>query len=185
MTENELHRLSRKDLLEMMIEQGRQIETLKKEAEEEKAALKKEAEAAKEALKNREIKLNEAGSIAVAALQINGVFEAAQAASQQYVENVRKLNDRQKEICAQMEAESREKADKLLADTENKCRNMEEETHLQCEKEIADCREECGRMKAEAKQKSDEYWQEVSARLQSFYDTHQELKKLLTFDTHI
>lgn len=36
-------------------------------------------------------------------------------------------------------------------------------------------------MEEEARQKSESYWMEVSRRLQSFYENHQELKKLLHF----
>ena len=50
----------------------------------------------------------------MAALQVNGVFEAAQAASQQYIENIRSLNDRQASICAQRDADSRAEADRRL-----------------------------------------------------------------------
>ncbi|HIU30231.1 MAG TPA: hypothetical protein IAD50_08050 [Candidatus Egerieisoma faecipullorum] len=150
MTERELRRLSRKDLLEMMIEQKKELEALKLELEE-----------ARKALQNREIMLNEAGSIAIAALQINGIFEAAQAAGQQYLENIQKLNERQAAICAKRDADSKAEADRLLKETAERCRELEEE----------------------AKQKSDAYWLEVSRRLQSFYDTHQELKQLLSFSS--
>ena len=44
---------------------------------------------------------------------------------------------------------------------------------------------ECEQMEAEAKQSAEAYWQEVSKRLQSFYETHQELKKLLHFSAQI
>lgn len=150
MTERELRRLSRKDLLEMIIEQKKELEALKLELEE-----------ARKALQNREIMLNEAGSIAIAALQINGIFEAAQAAGQQYLENIQKLNERQALICAKRDADSKAEADRLLKETAERCREMEEE----------------------AKQKSHAYWLEVSRRLQSFYDTHQELKQLLSFSS--
>ena len=43
-------------------------------------------------LDNRQILMNEAGSIAEAALQLNGVFEAAQNAAAQYLENIRRLS---------------------------------------------------------------------------------------------
>ena len=150
MTERELRRLSRKDLLEMMIEQKKELEALKLELEE-----------ARKALQNREIMLDEAGSIAIAALQINGIFEAAQAAGKQYLENIQKLNERQAAICAKRDADSKAEADRLLKETAERCRELEEE----------------------AKQKSDAYWLEVSRRLQSFYDTHQELKQLLSFSS--
>ena len=45
---------------------------------EDAGVTREELEQAKKSLEKREIALNEAGSIAVAALQINGVFEAAQ-----------------------------------------------------------------------------------------------------------
>lgn len=174
MTEQELQRLNRKDLLEIMVEQGRELEALKKELNE-----------AKEALQSREIALDEAGSIAVAALQINGIFEVAQAASQQYIENIKKLNERQTAICAQREAESREKAGRILKDVAEKCREMEAGVQRRCELQEMECHKKCERMEAEAKQSAEAYWQEVSKRLQSFYETHQELKKLLHFSAQI
>ena len=38
-------------------------------------------------------------------------------------------------------------------------------------------------MEADAKKRSEAYWAEVSARLQAFYENHQELKKLFNFGT--
>lgn len=179
MTEQELRSLSRKELLEMMIEQGKELEFvkaehekdlefLKAEHEKEIKLLKEELEKAKKSLQNREIAIDEAGSIAVAALQLNGVFEAAQAASQQYIENIRSLNDRQASICAQRDADSRAEADRRIREAAAKCEEME-----------TACREKCVAMEADAKRRSEAYWAEVSTRLQTFYENHQELKKLL------
>lgn len=81
MTEKELRKLSRRDLLEMLLAQTKEVERLKKELD-----------AANEALRSREILLANAGSIAEAALQLNGVFEAAQKAADQYLENIKNLN---------------------------------------------------------------------------------------------
>ena len=68
MTDNDVKKLSRKDLLEMLIDQSREIESLRAKLSEAEAALKK-----------REIAIDKAGSIAEASLLLNGVFEAAQA----------------------------------------------------------------------------------------------------------
>lgn len=81
MTEKELRKLSRRDLLEMLLAQTKEVERLKKELD-----------AANEALRSREILLANAGSIAEAALQLNAVFEAAQKAADQYLENIKNLN---------------------------------------------------------------------------------------------
>ena len=78
MTEKELRRLSRMDLLEMLLEQSKEVEWLRAELE----TVKKQVE-------DRRIMEQEAGSIAEAALRLNKVFEAAQQAADQYLENIR------------------------------------------------------------------------------------------------
>ena len=148
------------------------LEALREEHKEETAHLREELEQAKKSLEKREIALNEAGSISVAALQINGVFEAAQAASQQYIENIRSLSDRQAAICAQRDVENRVEVERKLKEAEEKCAAMEYASKRKCEA-----------MEQEAKQKSEAYWTEVSRRLQSFYENHRELKRLLDFGT--
>lgn len=148
------------------------LDALREEHKEETAHLREELEQAKKSLEKREIALNEAGSIAVAALQINGVFEAAQAASQQYIENIRSLSDRQAAICAQRDMENRVEVEHKLKEAEEKCAAMEYASKRKCEA-----------MEQEAKQKSEAYWTEVSRRLQSFYENHRELKRLLDFGT--
>lgn len=80
MTEKELHKLKRAELLEMMLAQSREIEVLRARIEELETKLA-----------DREIRIRESGSIAEAALKLNGIFEAAQAAADQYLENVRRL----------------------------------------------------------------------------------------------
>ncbi len=85
MTDRELKRLSRTDLLELLLEERRENERLRYKLEE-----------AYDELDDRAILLERAGSIAEAALQLNGVFEAAQAAAQQYLENVQLLAEEQK-----------------------------------------------------------------------------------------
>ena len=78
MTEKELHKLKRGELLEMMLAQSREID-----------ALRAKVRKLEEKLADREIRIQEAGSIAEAALKLNGIFEAAQAAADQYLENVK------------------------------------------------------------------------------------------------
>lgn len=86
MTDRELKRLSRTELLEMLLEQVEENERLKMRLDEMQAQLD-----------NKQIMMDKAGSIAEAALQLNGVFEAAEAAAEQYLENVRRLAEEHKE----------------------------------------------------------------------------------------
>lgn len=82
MTDKELRRLSRSELLEMMILLTEENEKLKIRLEQAEAQLK-----------DRRILIDQAGSIAEAALQLNNVFEAADRAVQQYLENVRRMTE--------------------------------------------------------------------------------------------
>lgn len=78
MTDKELKKLTRLQLLELLVEQGKELERQKARAER-----------AEKKLRERNLLLGEAGSIAEAALRIQGVFEAAQAAADQYLDSVR------------------------------------------------------------------------------------------------
>lgn len=78
MTDKELRRLSRKNLLEILIAQM-----------EENEALREKLKQAEAELSERRIVFERAGSLAEAALQLNGVFKAADNAVKQYVENIR------------------------------------------------------------------------------------------------
>ncbi len=76
--QNPLRKLSKLQLLELLAQQERELQTLRKELEEKNAALE-----------DRRIRVEEAGSIAEAALKLNEVFEAAQRAADQYLESVK------------------------------------------------------------------------------------------------
>lgn len=83
MTQKELQKLNRRELLELMLEQSKQIDEL----EQELAIARAE-------LKDRRIAVQEAGSIAEAALRLNDVFTAAQKAADQYLLSIRSMADR-------------------------------------------------------------------------------------------
>ncbi len=84
MTDQELRKLSRAELLELLLEEI-----------QENQQLRMKLKHAYEKLADKTIRLEESGSIAEAALRLNSVFEAAQAAADQYVENVRRLAQEQ------------------------------------------------------------------------------------------
>ena len=61
---------------------------------EENRQLKIRLERAEAQLRDRRIAVEKAGSLAEAALQLNRVFEAADKAAQQYLENVRLMSEK-------------------------------------------------------------------------------------------
>lgn len=83
MTNKELKKLSRRQLLELMVAQSQRIDALEAELAE-----------ARRQLEDRRIAAQEAGSIAEAALRVNRVFEAAQAAADQYLASIRGMERR-------------------------------------------------------------------------------------------
>ena len=98
MTDKELKKLSRAELLEMLLFQTQEVERLKEEVN----VLEKQ-------LQERRIEQENAGSIAEAALEINGVFEAAQAAADQYLDGLRTLETKTQERCLEMENKTKDK----------------------------------------------------------------------------
>lgn len=136
MKQPDLRNLSRGELLEMLIQQGEELEKLRSENE-----------AYRQQLEDKTLKLSEAGSIAEAALQVSGIFEAAQEASEQYLQSIRELS-RQKE-------ENAREASQLLAETEARCAAMKAQAQQQCDKMIE-----------KAKKESLSYWAKVSRKLE-------------------
>lgn len=123
MADMELRKLNRRELLKMLLVQCEETERLQQESDEIRkqfgtmaesyerlkkkldvkdtrlnqkdaaiAQLKKQIEEMK---KSKAIELEEAGSIAEAAIRINGVFEAAQKAAEQYLMNLRQLSEKE------------------------------------------------------------------------------------------
>ena len=89
MTEKELKKLNRYQLLELLMMQTEQNEKLQQENDE---------------LRRKQLQLEELGSVAEASLQLSGIFEAAQKAADDYINEARR---RAEEIVARarMEAE--------------------------------------------------------------------------------
>lgn len=113
MTNKELSRLKRVDLLELLIAQGRENDRLTAELAEARAQLEE-----------RNIVLQNAGSIAAAALQLNGVFQAAQTAADHYLESVRAMEQGTIARCQAMEMETKQKCSQLLAEAQKKAADM-------------------------------------------------------------
>ena len=80
MTEKELLKLKRSELLEIMLAQSREIDSLREQLEEANAKVE-----------DRELRLKDCGSIAEASLRLTNIFTEAQKAVDLYVENVKRL----------------------------------------------------------------------------------------------
>ena len=157
MTDKDLRKLNRVELLQMLLEQGRQNDALRAQLDQANAQLA-----------SRQVALDEAGSIAESAMQLNQVFASAQRAADQYLENIRTLSGRQEAVCAKREAESRSKCEQMLAETQKKCQSLEEQTRARCEA-----------MTSEAERKSAAVWDEAKLRLDQLLAQQAGLRSLL------
>lgn len=78
MTDRELRKLKRIELLEIMLEQSKEIERLQAELAR-----------VKEELENKKIAIETAGTLAEAALKLSHIFEAADEAAKIYLDNIK------------------------------------------------------------------------------------------------
>ena len=157
MTDNDLKKLNRAELLELLVEQSKKIDQLQAQLDE-----------ANRKLADRQIEIDKAGSIAEASLRLSGVFQAAEEAAEQYLENIRRLSDRQETLCRQLEEESRKAAEQRMAETEETCSRMETET-----------RKKCQELLSSAEDGARQYWTVAQQRLDEYCAAREELRFLM------
>ena len=144
MTEKELKQLNRYQLLELIILQTEQMDSLRHELQ-----------MAEKALEEKHMRLSNAGSIAEASLQISGIFEAAQAAADIYLEQVKA----QTENFSQMEEDARVKARIITA-----------EAQTQAEQLLADARQQSDALLAGSRKRSEEMLEAARSQSASLLD---------------
>lgn len=135
MKDRDLKKLNRAELLKLLIDQMTENEMLRDENERLNTKLA-----------DRQILLENAGSIAEAALKVNGVFEAAEAAAAQYLENIIRAQAFAQESAAVVTQraetilnDAQEDAQKLLLDAQQEAQNI-----------LINAREESQRIRREA-----------------------------------
>lgn len=146
MTDKEFKHLNRSDLVEIIYE-------LQKNEQQ----LRTELEALQTQLSSREIKIAQAGSIAEAAVGLNNVFETAQAAADQYLDQIHSMNADTEKRCADLLEEARQNAAALKQQTDDEIR----EKLTRTEQEIS------------------EKWAAFQQKTEQILQAHSELSELL------
>ena len=142
MTDKELRRLSRGELLEMLIAQAAENDQLKNRLEQAEAQLR-----------DRKIAISNAGSLAEAALSLNGVFQAAEAAAQQYLENIERISGQQDAICRALEKRA--------------------------EKETAQIRREAQAYRRNVHAEADAYWKQIVSKAAKLLADQEALREMI------
>ena len=146
MTDKELKHLSRMELIDIIYE-------LHKQNEQNAAQIEK----LQAALDEKELHIENAGSIAEAAVQISGVLEAAQAAEQQ--------------------------RDALLADAKKQSDEMLQSAQSQSERLVQDAQSRAQTLEAEAEKQVSEKWDRFEQRAMELIQAHEELRSLVRRDS--
>lgn len=109
MTKQELRKLSRMDLVEMLLEITQENEQLRGSLEE-----------ARKQLEERAISVEDAGNLADAALLVSDILESAQTAADAYLENIRQRDEQHRRFCLRIEQNALKK-----------CRRIKQEAQAQ------------------------------------------------------
>ena len=121
MTEKELKKLNRSELLEILVAQGEKIETLEQQLAD-----------AQKALQDRRIEISSCGSIAEAALKLNHIFEDAESAAALYLESVRL----QEKTAGRIISDAQDRAAQILKDAELQSEARKEQTEREIENRL-------------------------------------------------
>ena len=117
MTDKEFKRLGRAQLIDIIYQLQLQVDTLT----EQNQALEKD-------LQDKRLRISRAGNLAEAALEINNCFQTAQAAAEQYLEEIRQMDAEREKILSDARAEAAQiiaNAKKVHANDESLWREIE------------------------------------------------------------
>lgn len=153
MTDKDLKKLNRQDLLVLLAEQTARANKLDNQLRK----LEKE-------LKERQLSINECGTLAEAAFKLSGMFQVADEAVTIYVENIKRMNDKQDQICKHIEAASKRKAEKLVEEAEEKAAEIIRNAEELAAKEI---------------EKMDAHWDEVQRKIKEMDKEYPWLSRIL------
>jgi cell division septum initiation protein DivIVA len=128
-----------------------------RDQENELQALQAEIDQLKLAAEDHQIHMEKCGSIAEASLQVNGVFTAAQNAADQYLAEVKKKQENAETEAAQiLERARRDAALQMRAAEQNSTQMLQQ-----------------------ARTNAAKYWEELSGKLETFYESHSGLEQLI------
>ena len=153
MTDKELKHLSRAELIDIIYE-------LQKQSEEKDAQMQN----MQAVIDERTLRISKAGSIAEAAISVNGVFEAAQAAADQYLLSL-------KAAAADTE--------RLLAEAEERRQQILSAAEAQAADLVHRAEEQAASLNAAAETQCAEKWSAFERRANALIAAHRELQDLM------
>ena len=157
MEEKSLKKMKKKELINKILEQNRIIENQNISLEE-----------ANKQLQDRMLKMQKAGTLAEAAMLLNGVLEATEKAAAQYLENIEKLSGEQESVMRQQREEHERQMQLLYNDTKDKCDAQKMKTQKECED-----------MVREAESQVQDRWSTLELKWEIFCNARDDMKDML------
>lgn len=159
-TEKDIKKLSRTELVDVIYQ-------LKKSEQK----LEEQVQTLQAALDEKNLRMENVGSVAEASLALTDIFANAQTAADAYLEEIRTRRAAVEEECSRLSAEAQEKADTLLR-----------ESTEQAEKTLQDAQTEADSVLQEAQTKADAALQEAQEKADAILQDAQTRKE--TIDSH-
>lgn len=156
---------TREELAELLLKQAKKLEASEQRINE-----------LEEELASRQINIDTAGDIAQAALNVNNIFVDAQKAAEEYVLNVKNLDEKNIDIFyKQMESKANKRANEIIENAERKAEEIIEnatknsvklnnETINSCDEIICAAKQEYNKQLQEAELKKEEIITEANKR---------------------
>lgn len=154
MTEQEMKKLRRGELLEILMDLSKENEVLRAQLDK-----------ARSQLTSRTIAVEKSGSLAEAALRINGVFEACQAACDQYTLNLQQRVANQEQICREMEEKAAAKCTRMISEAEFQSEKCLREAHEKANFIHQDAAKAAEEYAAKTRAEADEYARKLRAEV--------------------
>lgn len=141
MTEKEIKKLNRQDLLILLGEQTERADQLE-------VKLKN----AEKMLLERKLIQEQCGTMAEAALKLNNIFADADNAAAQYLEEIRVMKEKQGTLFAEVEAAAQKRSEEILSGVEEECLHRREEA----ERIVQSAQEKADKLIADAERRAQE-----------------------------
>lgn len=164
---DEMRQYSRAQLLEVILLQSKENESLKTEIQRLQSELT-----------DRALKLSRAGDIAEASLALSNIFKAAEEAVSQYKENIRRLSEDHEAIAGNIVKEAEEKARAIVIEAEQMASRRLNEAEKAANALTAKAQVSAARSKLDA----DKYWNDLSAKLEELYNQKRGIRELAEMD---
>ena len=163
-----LQKLKRFELLEVLLEQSKENDALRLQLEEKDKIIS----ALEEQMQSRKLDLNKAGTIAEAAFKVNGVFQSAEKAAQQYLDNLKNLYEKEEETrkrCEDMREEILRECKNMEACARKQCEELWEQTERRCKEREKESEERCKILEEKTKENVEQRWNDLAKRIDNYY----------------